>query len=109
MKTKRWFAVLVALTLMPTALFMGADLLIPAALLLVLCALIAGIAAVVAARSVRHEAPPGFITLFAGELGYSALFDEADEVGTDHFTLALHDPKSYEFRKSSSRRVISIT
>lgn len=99
MKAKRWFAVLVALALMPTALFMVADLLIPAALLLLLCALIAGIAAMVAATSVRHEAPPGFITLFAGELGYSALLDEATRSGPiTCFTLALHDPKSYEFR-----------
>jgi len=43
-------------------------------------------------------------------LGYSALLDEATRAGPiTYVTLALHDPKFYEFRKSSSRRVISIT
>lgn len=59
MKTKRWFAVLLALVLLPTTLLWGAVLLIPAALLLVPCVLLVAIAAVpallVAATSPRHD------------------------------------------------------
>ena len=61
MKPNRWFAVLAALVLVPTTPLWGPFLLLPAALLVVPCALIAGIAAmpamVVAATSVRHETP----------------------------------------------------
>ncbi|HEX3475194.1 MAG TPA: hypothetical protein VHT91_09160, partial [Kofleriaceae bacterium] len=50
------------------------------------------------------DGAPGFITLLARELGYPALLDEATRAGPiTYVTLAPHDPKSYEFRKSSSR------
>jgi hypothetical protein len=53
---------------------------------------------------------PGFITLLPRELGYPALLDEVTRARPiTYVTLALHDPKSDEFRKSSPRRAISIT
>ncbi len=59
MMTKRWFAVLVALVVVPTMLLWGAFLLIPAALLLVPCVLLAALAAVpallVAGTAARHD------------------------------------------------------
>jgi hypothetical protein len=61
MKTRHVFTVLVALVLVPFLLSWGTLLLIPAALLLVPCVLLAAVAAlpalVVAATSVRHDAP----------------------------------------------------
>ncbi|HEX8113661.1 MAG TPA: hypothetical protein VF516_38280 [Kofleriaceae bacterium] len=59
MKTHRVFTILVALVLVPFLLSWGTLLLIPAALLLVPCVLLAAIAAVpallVAAASTRHD------------------------------------------------------
>jgi hypothetical protein len=61
MKTRHVLTVLVALVLVPFLLSWGTLLLIPAALLLVPCVLLAAVAAlpalVVAATSVRHDAP----------------------------------------------------
>jgi hypothetical protein len=61
MKTQRVFAVLVALVLVPFALSWGLFLLIPAALLLVPCVLLAAIAALpallVSAASSGHDTP----------------------------------------------------
>ena len=60
MKTRRVFTVLVALVLVPFVLSWGTLLLIPAALLLVPCILLAAIAALpavlVAVTSARHDA-----------------------------------------------------
>jgi O-antigen ligase len=60
MKTNRWFAVLVALVLVPTSLLWGAFLLLPVALLLVPLVLLAAVAALpallVAATSERQDA-----------------------------------------------------
>jgi hypothetical protein len=53
---------------------------------------------------------PGFTTLLARELGYSALLDEVKRARS--ITCAgspWRDTKSYEFRKIGPRRRISIT